>query len=999
MRSLRLAAALSAVCLASCGLFESPPPPAEGFSTAEGVELTLWAAEPDLVNPTNIAIDERGRIWVTEALNYRRHLKELEDVTDEGDRIVILEDTDGDGKADLRKVFDQSLDLRAPLGIGVFGNKVYVSQSPDLWVYTKDENDNIVSKEKLLTGWGGYDHDHGLHAITFGHDGRLWFNSGDQGFDVTDTSGNRFVSSREGPYYAGTALNMNEDGSDFTVYAHNFRNPYELVMDSFGTVWQTDNDDDGNKWTRLNYVMEGGNFGYWGPGGKRWREDHGSHFHHELPGIVPDIARTGAGSPTGLAIYEGELLPERYRGNLIHSEPGKRHIYSFFLRPEGAGYDMDDEETVSAEDPNWRPSDVAVAPDGSVFVADWYDPVVGGHNMKDIEKGRIYRLAPPGYLPESKPKLDLESDEGLRSAFRSPNPATHYRAWQEIKLRGADALPLLEGMWASDDPVLQARSLWLIGLIGGEDRAEIDEALGHADPKFRILGLRVGRLVGRDTVPLIQPLLSDSDPKVRRETALALQHVEEAAAIEPLTALAKGYDGKDRWYLEAWAIGARGKESALATALMAEMGGDGFDPKLADFLWELKAPGALPYLSKAVNDESLSVEDRLRALRAIGDRAEPQAAKTVARLAASGAPRIAAAAFDKLSRQLFSEWVEMRRDAVTVNAVRRAIASPKLQAAAIELADSLGDPAYGPNLMAVARDDTATEENRAAAIAALGQTREARYLPALQQIADEGETQALRVAAMRGLANARPDDLDERMEKLLFAESPNDIRAEAVRILGRDDEGLNRILDLAEGGQLPEQVKSLATSMVHRSRNEAIVARAETVLPAPKDKANNTLPANPYEIVNRTGDVEKGKQVFHATDGPKCSSCHSLDDAKELAGPNLTTIGSKYDKRGLLDSILNPSAGIAPEYYVYILETTSDAGLVVGVIAEDTPEQVIVRNEFGEEIRLKPEEITDRRRSNLSMMPEDIVNTMTEQELIDLLEYLSTLTAGGSRAD
>jgi putative heme-binding domain-containing protein len=154
------------------------------------------------------------------------------------------------------------------------------------------------------------------------------------------------------------------------------------------------------------------------------------------------------------------------------------------------------------------------------------------------------------------------------------------------------------------------------------------------------------------------------------------------------------------------------------------------------------------------------------------------------------------------------------------------------------------------------------------------------------------------------------------------------------------------------------------------------------------------LPANPYEIVNRSGDAEKGKEVFYATDGPKCSSCHSLDDSKELAGPNLTTIGSKYDKRGLLDAILNPSAGIAPEYYVYILDTTTPDSPVIGVLAQDTAEQVVVRNEFGDEIRLKPSQITGRRKSNLSMMPEDIVNTMTQDQLIDLLEYLSTLTAG-----
>ncbi|MEZ5363509.1 MAG: hypothetical protein R2748_14500 [Bryobacterales bacterium] len=869
MRIVRLDAPVVAVVLcslASCGFFKSAPPPAEGFTTADDVELTLWAAEPNLVNPTNMAIDERGRVWVTEAVNYRRHLKELPDLTDKGDRIVILEDTTGDGKADSRKVFDQSMELRAPLGIGVFGNKVYVSQSPDLWVYTKDENDNIVSKEKLLTGWGGVDHDHGLHSVTFGHDGRLWFNSGDQGFDTTDKSGKRLASSHEGPYYAGTVLNMNPDGTDLTVYAHNFRNPYELAMDSFGTVWQTDNDDDGNKWTRLNYVMEGGNFGYWGPGGKRWREDHGTHFHHELPGVVPDIARTGAGSPTGLVVYEGALLPERYRGNLIHSEPGKRHIYSFFLRPEGAGYDMDDEETISSDDPNWRPSDVAVAPDGSVFVADWYDPVVGGHNMRDSEKGRIYRLAPPKYLPKGAPKLDLESDEGLRAAFRSPNPATHYRAWQDLKLRGESALPLLEAMWASDDEVLRARSLWLIALIDGKERPEIDEALGDADARLRILGLRTARLAGRDTVALVRPLLEDSDPRVRRECALALQHVEGEAAVEPLLTLAKGYDGRDRWYLEAWAIGARGKESALATALMAEMGGAGFNAKLADFLWELDAPGALPYLTKAVQDSSLGVDERLRALRAIGDRVEPQAAKAVAGLVRSDDPRLAAAAFDKLSRQLFSQWVEERKDPAVVGAVRAALGEPKLRPAAIQLADDLGDPAYSANLMAIARDQLVAEDVRAQAIAAAGRAGEARYLPVLQQIAATDGPVALRVAAMRGLANARPKDLDARMEKLLFEENPNDVRAEALRILGRNDEGLNRILDLAQADELPAEVKSLATSLTHRARDKSVLARAEEVLPAPRIRPTIRC-GEPYQIVNQTGDAEKGKQVFYATDG------------------------------------------------------------------------------------------------------------------------------------
>lgn len=207
-----------------------------------------------------------------------------------------------------------------------------VSQSPDLIVYTKDDQDNILKKEMLLTGWRGIDHDHGLHAIVFGPDGRLYFNNGDQGLDGTDKSGKRILSSRGGFYFAGTALRMNPDGSDLTVIGHNFRNPYELALDSFGNVWQTDNDDDGNAWVRLNYVMEGGNFGYWGPGGRSWEVDKGTHFHAELPGIIPNVLRMGATAsltPSEVASIACPRLVTRREQSLLilkHQRVSKKHL-------------------------------------------------------------------------------------------------------------------------------------------------------------------------------------------------------------------------------------------------------------------------------------------------------------------------------------------------------------------------------------------------------------------------------------------------------------------------------------------------------------------------------------------------------------------------------------------------------------------------------------------------------------------------------------------------
>ena len=217
-------------------------------------------------------------------------------------------------------------------------------------------------------------------------------------------------------------------------------------MDSFGTVWQSDNDDDGNQGVRINYVMEGGNFGFKNPlTGHDWMRDmkefaaafpgqtrQEAHWHQRWPGIVPNLLHTGQGSPTGITVYEGNLLPEKYHGALIHADAGTNVIHAFITEPSravavglmgkpdeygkeegnGAGYKVKEIVNLvglAQKGDRWfRPADVCVAPDGSLFIADWYDPGVGGHNMQDKNpgekdptdwhhlRGRVYRVAPAG---------------------------------------------------------------------------------------------------------------------------------------------------------------------------------------------------------------------------------------------------------------------------------------------------------------------------------------------------------------------------------------------------------------------------------------------------------------------------------------------------------------------------------------------------------------------------------------------------------------------------
>ena len=990
MRPLPALLALFALSGASCTYWK--PIPAEGFDVAEGLEMTLWAAEPLLVNPTNFDIDERGRIWLIESVNYRSDLKRKPKNDPAGDRIVILEDTDGDGRADTRKIFDQRPDMLAPLGISVFGNKVLVAQSPDLIVYVKDENDNIVGKETLLTGWGGADHDHGLHAVLFGHDGRYYFNSGDQGFSTTDKSGKQHRSSPEGPYYAATVQRMNPDGSDFSVLAHNARNPYEIALDSFGSIWQTDNDDDGNKWTRLLYIVEGANYGYWGPGGRRWREDKGTHFHAERPGTMPFVARTGPGSPAGLTFYEGDLLPEKYRGQLLHAEPGKRLIQTFFVEPSGAGYTMRHENTVATVHPDFRPSDIAVAPDGSVFIADWNDPAVGGHNMQDIEKGRIYRLAPAGHV-RSVPQLDLETDEGLAAAFGSPNQATRARAYQELQLRGNDAREMLLAIWRSPYVTMRARALWLAAPMGAAGEAALEEALADADPRFRVLGLRAAQFHGMDAVGRARALTRDPSPHVRREAALLLRGLDPADRVEPWLELAAGYDGQDRWYLETLRIAAAGAEDLMFAALRAQH--PDWNDAVADLYWVLQAPSSIAYLRQVLRNPSLPLEQRAAALEALGWQPAEEAALTVSRLAGdpSVEPQLRKRGLYFLGKQLYSEWSAYRRNAAALAAVGRALEDPGLRQDALELATLLADRAFGPQLLQLARDDKLDEASRKSALEALGALG-GEYLPALRAAALAGPD-ALRIAAINGLGAARPADLDATLQQIVLSAAANEVRSAALRVLGRRPSGLHAILDMEESLDLPAELRTVAAGMVHASRVAAVRERAAAILPAPASRNNRKI-VRARAIVEAVGDVERGRAVFNRKDGADCAKCHSLEPGEEPVGPSLAAIGSKYAKEGLFDSILNPSAGIAPEYYSWVLETTT-YGLVTGVLAEDSGERVVVRTETGDEIRLEPSEILERRQSRLSIMPEDLINAMTEQELIDLLEFLATLreeTAG-----
>jgi len=615
----------------------APADALKALDPGEGLEVSLFAAEPQLLSPSNTDIDHRGRVWVCEIMNYRGR----NGSRPEGDRILILEDTDGDGRADTTKVFYQGRDIDSPHGVCVLGTpdgrntRVIVSTGPNVWLMTDEDGDGKADRKELMfTGISGVQHDHGIHAFTFGPDGKLYFNFGNEGKHLKDKNGKPVVdqagneiSEHRKPYQQGMVFRCDLDGSNVETVGWNFRNNWMITVDSFGTLWQSDNDDDGNRGVRINFVMEFGNYGYRdeltgaGWGDKRTnmeKEIPLRHWHLNDPGVVPNLLQTYAGSPTGITIYEGDLLPAPYRNQIIHTDAGPNVCRAYPVERDGAGYKASILNVLTGTRDKWfRPSDVKVAPDGSLLIADWYDPGVGGHAMGDLEHGRIFRVTPTGHQGYAVPKFDFANVKGAVVALQNPNYAVRYMAWQALHEMGTKAEAALQTLWNSKNQRHRARALWLLGKIEGRGEKYVRAAIRDKNPDIRITGLRLARQLNSvDTRGVIAKLAEDAAPGVRRECAIALRFDGSTDADQLWATLAAQHDGKDRWYLEALGIGSDLYSDSRFEAYLKEVDGKWNTAAGRDIVWRSRSKKAPALLAEILLDPKTPEAEHARYMRA-----------------------------------------------------------------------------------------------------------------------------------------------------------------------------------------------------------------------------------------------------------------------------------------------------------------------------------------------------------------------------------------------
>ncbi|HSJ04832.1 MAG TPA: PVC-type heme-binding CxxCH protein, partial [Verrucomicrobium sp.] len=487
--------------------------------------------------------------------------------------------------------------------------------------------------------------------------------NGKQVVDPSTIAGNK---SDDGHVWIGGFLaRMNPDGTKVNVLAHNFRNSYEHAVNSFGDIYQSDNDDPPA--CRVTPVLEFGNAGFASADGQRtWAADRRpgqsiptAEWRQDDPGTMPAGDIYGGGSPTGVAFYENGALGDKWQGLLLACEAGRNVVFGYLPKPDGAGFKLDRFDfltsnkegkfagsdflggttSVTAELPTlFRPSDVTVGPDGALYVADWFDARVGGHSDLDgTTSGTIYRIAPKGFK-SVVPKIDLATTEGQLAALRSPAPNVRYAGFAGLKAQGDKAITAVSELLVDKNVFYKSRAIWLLAQMGPAGIAKVEKLLDSKDAQERLVAYRALRRANHEVLSMAAKMATDVSPAVRREVALSMRDIPVDQSGPILVAVAKGFDGKDRTYLEALGLGSAGKTRQVFALIQQSFGAQAADAAswsdaFARIAWRFSSPDAVPALKDRILDGKLTRDQCKLALDSLAFIKSPFAALAMVEVA------------------------------------------------------------------------------------------------------------------------------------------------------------------------------------------------------------------------------------------------------------------------------------------------------------------------------------------------------------------------------
>jgi putative membrane-bound dehydrogenase-like protein len=901
-----------------------------------------FAAAPDIVHPISIAFDSRGRLLVIES---HTHFRPQNYQGPKHDRIRVLEDTDGDGKADRITTFFEGTQATMDIAAHPDGS-IYLATRNEVLRLRDTKGDgkaDVRQRIVFLDTKGDYPHN-GLSGLAFDSKGNLYFGMGENlgaDYKLIGSDGTTLAGGGEG----GNIFWCTADGRKLRRVATGFWNPFGVCTDIFGRVFAVDNDPDAMPPCRMLHVVEGGDYGYQFRYGRSGRHPFQS-WHGQLPGTLPMMSDTGE-APCEVLSYESDGLPREYAGNLLVTSWADHRVERYVVGDKGASVTAERKPFVLGGK-DFRPVGLAVAPDGSLFVSDW---VLSDYNLHG--RGAIWhiRMRDPG-------KPDRPTDP--RRALASPHRLLRETAAQQLLKLGEAGRDFLHEQLGNKNPRVCAAAL--TALIDADDQKVDLDAIAEKDPLLPLRAMAVRALVARgkdagrftdakqppalrldamaslkskgDRARLLQ-FLVDSDPFLRHAAIQQMAYVPSLLDDLDPRSLA---DTRQRLGV---LLAHRASGRPESTRLVADFLKDA-DPEVrflaAKWIADEKLTVYRPLLVEALKDPHLSV-------------------------------RLYFAYTTALARIDGQDVSEGRMADYFVTRLTDPHSSPALRIAALQLVP----PTHKQLTLEVLTnllggDDAALQLET---VRMLNEHPNPRRNEVLSKVArNQRYGEAVRAEALVGLADRSQDNLDVL---LAFARGDNPtLRDEALRAL------VNTKLTTAHRLQIEE--------ITRRQPETADLTARILGKPFTKDRPRPDDLDAWLKRLDGHADVAAGRRVFFHPRLAGCSRCHRVDGRGQDIGPDLSSIG-RTERRHILESILQPDNNVAPNYQVWLL-VTKDGKVYTGMLMRTVLDEYTYADAQGTLFKLNTRDIVESRAVPKSIMPTGLADLLMDQEMRDLLAYL-----------
>ncbi|HLW18718.1 MAG TPA: PVC-type heme-binding CxxCH protein [Cyclobacteriaceae bacterium] len=942
--------------------FLQPWEAVEAMTVKEGYQVNVWAAEPMITQPMAFCWDDKGRLWVAENRDYESRGHGFSSAGNS--RILILEDTDGDGEADSQKVFLEGLAFPAAIAVGFDG--LYLGAPPNL-LFVPDRNGDdkadMDDVEVLLTGWGIRDRHETLNSLHWGPDGWLY---GLQGFatpsKIRKPKGEGQLFYHNDPFPDDL---LEADGVDINggVWRyHPVKDRFEVVAHGFSNPWGIDYDAKGQLFITACVIPH-----LWHivPGGIYHRQG-GQHFnpyvYDDIKTITDHSHRSAHG---GARIYQSDAFPAEEKGRIFMANIHEHAVLSDILEPVGSGFvGRHGDDFVTANNAQWVGFSMEIGPDGGLYALDWHDADICGQDVLNSETGRIFRTMPVNSLAKDfkgrYEDLNGLSDQALVELQKSTSDwhsrrargILHKRAVKgTLKKETTDALMIIFD--SESRPDIRLRAMWSLHQVGGFDERRLLQALEDRDEHVRAWA--------------IQLLCEDMDPSKEAKAKFIQMAKQDASAVV-------------RLYLASALQRIPTEETWTIASNLLQHAEDREDHNLPKMIWY----GIEPMMEKdpakflgLSNQSSIPFVTILIARRAVdGDKLE-LLVKTIDQAGAN----------TPLLLEGMLSGMEGRTDLTaptnwTASARKLQQTSAENKALALAISDLFGDREATLRALATLKDTKAPLEQRTRALKLLAAQQNASLGTEIPRLLKDGR---LRLEAIRAVAAYDNESLGRLLVQSYKDFSPSE-KIETIQTLSSRPRYGGMLVEEIKENRIPKrEISPTVARQLLRVVGSGFIEIWGSIESVAKDEAayqkyrDILLP----EALAKA-DLKKGKAIFQNVCGP----CHKMYGEGQVMGPDLTG-SNRSNIDYILLNVLDPSAEIQDDYRMVVITTRDGRNYSGNVIAENN-RQLTLRVVGQDPVIINKSTIQSREVTPVSMMPMGLFENLLEQEIIELVAYLGT---------